>query len=92
MSERHSSAGSSPALPTWSNWWQALCLIVTGRTWRTALPVSAIVGTVLSAINEGSIVVSGHTGTSTWTRVGLNFVVPYIVASIGFVSPLRLGR
>ncbi len=75
--------------PSSSKLGQAVRLIVCGCTARTALPVAAIVGTILSAINEGSLLVSGRPNTATWVRISLNYVVPYLVASIGYLAALR---
>ena len=57
-----------------------------GTTLRPCLPVAAVVGCVLSAINEGARIASGHTGWPTWVQVGLNFVVPFLVSSYGYLS------
>lgn len=51
-----------------------------------------MVGCVLSAINEGTQIAAGHTGWETWARVGLNFVVPFLVASYGYLTAARVPR
>ena len=61
-------------------------LFVRGTTLRPCLPVAAVVGCVLSAINEGARIASGHTGGTTWVQVGLNFVVPFLVSSYGYLT------
>ena len=76
-------------VPSWPTFRQAFALIIAGRTARTAFPVAIIVGIILSTINEGVQIATGHASSSTWTRVGLNFVVPYFVASVGYLTPLR---
>lgn len=53
---------------------------------RRCLPTAVVVGTILSAINQGAVILGGDAATSTWIRVLLNYITPYIVASIGFVS------
>jgi hypothetical protein len=63
-----------------------IALFVRGTTLRPCLPVAAVVGCVLSAINEGARIASGHTGWPTWVQVGLNFVVPFLVSSYGYLS------
>lgn len=57
-----------------------------GATLRPCLPVAAVVGCVLSAINEGARIASGHAGWLTWVQVGLNFVVPFLVSSYGYLT------
>jgi len=44
-----------------------------------------VVGTVLSLVNQGSIILKGHATMSTWVRVAVNYVVPYLVSSIGWL-------
>lgn len=61
------------------------------------MPVALVVGVLLSAVNQGSIIVAGQAGVATWVRVGVNFAVPFMVASVGFLSaarhpPDRAGR
>ena len=63
-----------------------ITMFARGATLRSCLPVAAVVGCVLSAINEGATIVGGHAGWSTWVRVGLNFVVPFLVASYGYLT------
>jgi hypothetical protein len=47
---------------------------------------------VLSAINEGSQIASGQAGPATWLRVGLNFAVPFLVSSYGYLAAGRVAR
>lgn len=49
------------------------------RIAKSALRVSAAVGTVLNLINQGSAILAG-TGIS-WFHLLLNYLVPYCVAS-----------
>ncbi len=74
---------------TWSSASQALSLFVRGRTIRTAIPTAAVVGTVLSAVNQGVVIAEGAAGTAVWVRVAVNYVVPFLVASVGYLSARR---
>ncbi len=56
---------------------------------RTAAPVAAIVGTLLSAVNQGDVLLAGA-GPGTWVRVAVNYLVPFCVASVGFLSARRV--
>ena len=60
-----------------------------GRTAPTAAPTAAVVGTVLSMVNEGNIILEGHATVITWVQVAVNYAVPYLVASIGWLSARR---
>ena len=50
----------------------------------------AVVACVLSAINEGPRISGGHAGWLTWAQIGLNFVVPFLVASYGYLTAARV--
>lgn len=52
--------------------------------------MAAVVGTILSAVNQGDVLLGGAAGTGTWIRVAVNFLVPFCVASIGFLSACRV--
>ena len=78
--------------PSWTTARQAIGLFGRGATFRTAAPVAIIVGTVLSLVNQLHVVIDGSATWATWTRVAINYTVPYIVASIGFLSACRAPR
>ena len=75
--------------PTWSRPREAVALLLCGATAGAAWPVALIVGTVLSAANQGAVLLTGQTTAATWARVAFNFAVPYVVASIGFLTACR---
>ena len=79
-----------PQPDVWTTVPQALLLAVRGRTARTAGPIALVVGTLLSVVNQGAIVVAGDAGTATWVRVGVNYCVPFVVASLGWLSGRRV--
>ena len=75
--------------PTSSHPREALRLFLGGATLRTAWKVAVVVGTVLSAVNQGSVLVDGKATAATWVRVGVNYLVPFLVSSVGFLSACR---
>ena len=79
-------AASEGRRPPRSRLGQMIALFARGTTLRPCLPVAAVVGCVLSAINEGSRIATGHAGWPTWIQVGLNFVVPFLVSSYGYLT------
>lgn len=48
------------------------------------VPVALVAGTVLSLINQGSVVWGHHTTVGTWLRIASNYMMPFLVSSIGF--------
>ncbi len=79
------------ALPTWSSPRQACALVLTGATARTCLPVAAVVGSVLTAVNQGAVLLTGHVGPATVARVAANYAIPFCVSSYGALSAVRRG-
>lgn len=77
-------------VPHWSRPGEAIRLFAHGITVRPSIPVAAVVGCVLSAINEGTAITAGRTGWLTWVRIGLNFLVPFLVASYGYLASARV--
>lgn len=74
---------------SWRTPAEAVALVLHGHTVRAATPITLIVGTILSFVNEGTEIASGTPHPSTWIRVAVNFVVPFCVASIGWLSARR---
>ena len=67
----------------------ACVLIAKGATFRMASKIALVVGTFLTAVNQGSVIVSGDASLATWVRTVANYVIPYTVASIGYLTPFR---
>jgi len=84
--------GRSSTPPAWSTARECCVLIAKGYTVRTAIRVAAVVGTILSAVNQGSVIASGRFGAITGVRIATNYLVPFIVASIGYLAPFRRPR
>jgi hypothetical protein len=85
-------ANAGGRCPSWSKPADAARLFFRGSTVRPCVPVAAVVGCVLSAINEGVVVVTGRAGWLTWVQIGLNFVVPFLVSSYGYLAAARVPR
>ena len=68
---------------------EAVVLVLRGQTLRTAGPIALIVGTVVSLVNQGDVILSGHAHPVTWLRILVNFVVPFIVASTAYLAACR---
>lgn len=77
---------------TWDRPAEGLGLFLRGRTLRTAAPTALVVGTVLSTVNQGGPLTSGHASAQTWMCVGVNYLVPLLVSSIGYLSACRRNQ
>lgn len=76
---------------SWSTWREAARLVMAGVTFRTASRTSLFVGSLLSLVNQGATVLSGRADAATFVRIAVNYLVPFCVASLGYLAPLRSG-
>ena len=67
----------------WSRWAGP---IVRGRTRHAALPIALVVGTILLVVNQGAELLTGHITVATVLRGLANYVIPYIVSSVGLLN------
>ncbi len=56
--------------------------------WRTCT-IALAVGSVLTAINQGDVLIEGHASPWTGGKIVLNFLVPFIVSNLGVISGSR---
>ena len=84
--------GATSPVPPWRSPWEAIVLIARGVTFHTAARVALVVGTILTVVNQGSVMVGGDSTIATWIRVVVNYLVPYLVSSIGYLAPCRERR
>jgi hypothetical protein len=56
---------------------------------RRSLIIALVVGTILTAINQGNLIAAGDFPTSLWWKVPLTYAVPYCVATAGAVLNAR---
>jgi hypothetical protein len=60
-------------------------------TLRRTTRIAAVVGLVLSGINEGDDLVHGHISGATEIKMALNFLVPFVVSNLGVLAGTRRG-
>lgn len=48
-----------------------------------SLRASLVVGTVLTALNQGDLILEGSLPAALWWKVPLTYVVPFLVATYG---------
>src|SRR4051812_15425166 len=71
---------------TWESYGDAIRLFARGATAATASRIALVVGTWLSMLNQGRAIVDGH---PPWVKIGLNYVTPFVVASLGYLAARR---
>jgi hypothetical protein len=85
-------SGETVGRPVWTRPVEAVALVLRGRTARVAVPVAAVVGTVISVVNQGDVLLDGQATGITWVRIVINYLVPFIVASVAYLSACRSTR
>ena len=56
---------------------------------RRSLVIAIIVGTILTAINQGNIIVQGHLPAVLAWKIPLTYCVPFCVATTGAILNAR---
>ncbi len=56
-----------------------------GRIKKAAVTFALIVGVLLSAVNQGDVLMNGDLSARVWIKVLFNFLVPFTVASVSCV-------
>ena len=74
---------------TWVTPREAFALAFRRATLRRTLRIALLVGTILSVVNQGSVIAGGDASLATSLRVGANFFVPFCVSSAGFLSATK---
>lgn len=79
--------------PQWGTWNEAPRVCFHPRNLRLSVTAALLVGTVLFLINQADVVFTGRATGATWIRIGLTYVVPFLVANYGIlVGSRRQGR
>jgi hypothetical protein len=68
---------------------EACAFCLQRRNLRRTLGIAAVVGVLLTVINQGGVIAAGHATTATWVRCALNFLVPFLVSNAGLLSGRR---
>ena len=61
------------------------CALTFGPLVRRSAIVALIVGTILTAINQGNIIIGGDFPASLYWKIPLTYAVPYCVATTGAI-------
>ncbi len=73
----------------WRTRREALHLLLLRSTLHRTVQIALIVGTLLSLVNQASVIAAGHASAVTWLRVAANYAVPFCVSSAGFLSATK---
>jgi hypothetical protein len=62
------------------------------RDWeamRRTIAIALVVGTILTLINQGDRIAAGEIDLVVGLKIAANYVVPWCVSSIGYISARR---
>jgi hypothetical protein len=66
------------------------CAVRDAPTLRRSGLIALVVGTLLTAINQGDVLVAGHWTTGLLWKIPLTYAVPFIVATLGALGTGRV--
>jgi len=79
--------------PTWSSVGDIPRVVFSRRSLIRTIGVALVVGTVLFAVNQLDVVLSGKATTGTWIKAATTYLVPFCVANYGVLTAThRPGR
>ena len=53
---------------------------------RRTVTIALVVGTILTLLNQGDVILAGTTTAATGAKAVLNYLVPFIVSNLGLLS------
>ncbi len=53
---------------------------------RRTTRIAFVVGLLLTAVNQGAVILGGDASTLTWVRSVANFLIPFVVSNLGLLS------
>ncbi|MEO5724829.1 MAG: nitrate/nitrite transporter NrtS [Ilumatobacteraceae bacterium] len=77
------------SIPTWATAREAFRVFIYRRHLYATIRIALIVGTVLFAINQLDVVLSGKATTTTWIKAGVTYLVPFVVSNLGVLAGTR---
>ena len=70
----------------------ALRIVMRPEHLRRTIVIAAVVGAILTLINQADVIIRGEATAFTWGKVAANFVVPFIVSNLGLLAGKRAER
>jgi hypothetical protein len=56
---------------------------------RRTAKIALVVGTILTAINQGDVILAGNATAATAVKAVLNYCVPFVVSNLGLLAGKR---
>ncbi len=78
--------------PVWSTWRQIPAVVLAPMHLRQTIGIALFVGTILFAINQLDVVLSGGATPRVIAKIGLTYLVPFCVSNYGLLVGRRVRR
>ena len=59
---------------------------------RRTIPIALVVGALLTAINEGDVLIHREASAATAVKIVFNFLIPFVVSNLGVLAGERSTR
>jgi hypothetical protein len=53
---------------------------------RRTVTIALVVGTILTLLNQGDVILGGNATGATAVKAALNYMVPFVVSNLGLLS------
>jgi len=85
-------ADTAQGTETWTSWAEALHVCAKRGHLTRTVSIALVVGTVLFAINQLDVVLSGRATPTVVAKIGLTYLVPFCVSNYGILVATRGTR
>jgi hypothetical protein len=80
---------STPTPRSWGTAQEAFRIITERKHLKSTVRIALVVGTILTLINQGDVLIRGDATALTWVKLALNYCVPFIVSNLGLLAGKR---
>jgi hypothetical protein len=80
---------ASDAAPHWSEWRDMTAVVTYHRHLKRTVTIALTVGTVFFAMNQLTVVLTGHPTALTWLKVALTYLTPFCMSNFGILTATR---
>ena len=85
-SGRPAAGGARPA-PARGAWClQAIAPVFTAAHLRRTISIAAVVGTLLTLVNQGDVILGGGFSQGVAVKMAINYACPFVVSNLGLLS------
>jgi hypothetical protein len=80
---------ASDVAPHWSEWRDMAAVVTYHRHLKRTVAIALTVGTVFFAMNQLTLVLTGHPTPLTWLKVALTYLPPFCMSNFGILTATR---